>query len=309
MAAISKQITSMAMKCNENDRTVLPLVVIVGPTASGKTDLAIRLAQRCGGEIICADSRTIYRGMDIGTAKPTFEEQAKVPHWGLDLVDPGQRFTVVDFQRYAQRKVQEIRHRGHVPFLVGGTGLYVDAVVYDFQFPAVNKKLMQRISNWSLAELHEYCQTNNIPLPDNKYNKRYVVNTIVRNGAKVNKRKHVDKNTFIVGITTDRYILRTRIEQRANLIVSDNVVYESIKLAQQYGWDNEAMTGNVYPIIHKLQQGTITRQQARELFCRADWHLAKRQLTWLRRNPDIVWCRLESAYDYIVDRLAQATNV
>ena len=310
MATIPGRVGSAsgAEKC-QSDHAVLPLVVIVGPTASGKTSLAIRLAQQCGGEIICADSRTVYRGMDIGTAKPTLEEQAMVPHWGVDLVEPSQRFTAVDFQRYAKQKIREIRHRGHIPFLVGGTGLYVDAVVYDFQFPTVNKKLMQKISGWSLTALHEYCRTNNISLPHNKYNKRHVVNTIVRNGTEVNKRKPLNEHTFIVGIATNRDILRTRIEQRADIIVSDNVVAEAIGLAERYGWDNEAMTGNIYPIIHKLQQGVITRQQARELFCRADWHLAKRQLTWLRRNPDIVWCQLDAAYDYVMGRLAQATDV
>ena len=111
-----------------------PLVVIAGPTASGKTALAIRLAERYDGEIICADSRTIYKGMDIGTAKPSAEEQARVPHWGLDIVEPGERFTVADFKAYAERKIQEIRERDRIPFLVGGTGLYIDAVIFDFQF-------------------------------------------------------------------------------------------------------------------------------------------------------------------------------
>ena len=114
-----------------------PLVVIAGPTASGKTALAIRLAERYDGEIICADSRTIYKGMDIGTAKPSAEEQARVPHWGLDIVEPGERFTVADFKAYAERKIQEIRERDRIPFLVGGTGLYIDAVIFDFQFKSL----------------------------------------------------------------------------------------------------------------------------------------------------------------------------
>lgn len=115
-------------------RSEPPLVVIVGPTASGKTALAIELAEMYGGEIICADSRTVYQGMDIGTAKPTSEEQARVPHWGLDLVQPDEHFTVADFQAYAYAKIAEIRERGHIPLLVGGTGLYVDSVLFNFSF-------------------------------------------------------------------------------------------------------------------------------------------------------------------------------
>jgi tRNA dimethylallyltransferase len=106
----------------------LPLVVIVGPTASGKTGLAVALARQFGGEVISADSRAIYKHMDIGTAKPSIDERAGVPHWGLDLVEPGESFSAADFKEYTLRKNEEIRARGHVPFLVGGTGLNVDAV-------------------------------------------------------------------------------------------------------------------------------------------------------------------------------------
>ena len=110
-------------------RSQLPLIVIVGPTASGKTGLAIRLAREFGGEIISADSRAVYSGLDIGTAKPTEEEQQLAPHWGIDSALPSERFTAADFKQYAVQKIAEIRSRGHVPLLVGGTGLYVDSVV------------------------------------------------------------------------------------------------------------------------------------------------------------------------------------
>ena len=107
-----------AVNANEN-----PLIVIVGPTASGKTSLAIKVAQQFSGEIISADSRAIYRGLDIGTAKPSMKERDGVVHWGFDLVNPGERFTVADFKRYADAKIVDIRLRGKVPILVGGTGL------------------------------------------------------------------------------------------------------------------------------------------------------------------------------------------
>ena len=153
-------------------RSEPPLVVIVGPTASGKTAVAIELAGRFDGEIICADSRTIYKGMDVGTAKPSAKEQAAVPHWGLDLVEPGERFTAADFQRYAVAKIAEFRARGRVPFLVGGTGLYVDAVLFGYEFgPEATARQRQELEGWSLLQLQEYCVKNNIKLPENSQNK------------------------------------------------------------------------------------------------------------------------------------------
>ena len=111
-----------------------PVIVILGPTGSGKTGVSIDIARAINGEIISADSQAIYQGMDIGTAKPTKEEQQGIPHWGIDLVEPGERFTVADWKEYAEQKIKEIRARGHVPIITGGTGLYIDALIYDYQF-------------------------------------------------------------------------------------------------------------------------------------------------------------------------------
>ena len=109
-------------------------LIILGPTGSGKTGVSIKLAKRLNGEIISADSRAIYKGMDIGTAKPSREEQDGVPHYGLDLVEPGERFTVADWKAYAEEKIAEIKSRGKLPIIVGGTGLYIDALIYDYHF-------------------------------------------------------------------------------------------------------------------------------------------------------------------------------
>ena len=111
-----------------------PLIVLTGPTASGKTALSIGLAKAIGGEIISADSRAIYKGMDIGTAKPTIEEMNGVPHYGIDLVEPGERFTVADWTQYTETKIADIKTRGKVPIITGGTGLYIDALIYDYHF-------------------------------------------------------------------------------------------------------------------------------------------------------------------------------
>lgn len=125
---------------NINNNQHPPVLVIVGPTGSGKTGLAIEVAKILNGEVISADSRAIYKGMDIGTAKPTIAEMDGVPHFGIDLVEPDERFTVVDFVHYAKQKIAEIRERGKLPIIAGGTGLYVDSLVFNYQFDDVVKK-------------------------------------------------------------------------------------------------------------------------------------------------------------------------
>jgi tRNA dimethylallyltransferase len=283
-----------------------PLVVIVGPTASGKTSLAIELAKKYDGEIICADSRTIYKGMDIGTAKPTADERAVVPHWGLDLVEPGEPFSAAAFKSYALRKIEEIRERHRIPFLVGGSGLYVDAIVFDFQFSSPSNSVRrQELEALSLQELQKYCIENNITLPENSKNKRYIIRAIERQGGSPKRRAEPISKSIIVGIATDREILRQRIRDRAEQIFDDNVVEEATLLGEKYGWDNEAMTGNIYPLIRQYVSKEMTFDQMKEKFATADWRLAKRQLTWLRRNRYIQWFSLKEAKAYLSQRLAK----
>ena len=133
----------------KNVRDNLPLIAVMGPTASGKTALAIELAGKYGGEIICADSRTIYKDMDIGTAKPTTEEQKLVPHHMLDLIEPGEKYTIFQFKNEVARIINEIRSRGHIPFLVGGSGLYLYTVLFDYDFE--NKTRSKELINNCIA--------------------------------------------------------------------------------------------------------------------------------------------------------------
>lgn len=284
---------------------IKPLVVIVGPTASGKTSLAVEVASRVGGEIICADSRTVYKGMDIGTAKPSAKERAAVPHWGLDLVNPGEPFSVSDFKRYAEEKIEEIRTRGRVPFLVGGSGLYVDAVVFGYQFGAPpSEKQREKLNAMSLEQLHEYCQKNNIELPENKANKRYVVRAIEQKSINTKRRSEPINDCIIVGIATDRDALRQRIHKRVEQLFDDGVVEEATILGKKYGWNSEAMTGNTYQIVHSYLENEISLSEAKEKNTTLDWRLAKRQLTWFRRNPFIHWAELPEARKYLFARLA-----
>ncbi|HEY1086016.1 MAG TPA: tRNA (adenosine(37)-N6)-dimethylallyltransferase MiaA [Candidatus Saccharimonadales bacterium] len=246
-------------------RSEPPLVVIVGPTASGKTAAAIEIAKRHKGEIICADSRTIYREMNIGTAKPTAAEQAIVPHWGLDLVNPSERFTVADFKQYAIQKITEIRSRGHIPFLVGGTGLYVDSVVFNFDFSKRETK-----EEWRLD-----------PRAD----------------------------AVIVGIATEKDVLRDRIAKRAEQMFADDVVEEATLLGKKYDWKLAAMTGNIYPVIRAYLEKEANLEESIEKFTTQDWRLAKRQMTWFRPNPFIEWCESTEVGLYVSSRLASEYNL
>ena len=285
-----------------------PLVVIVGPTASGKSAVGLQLAKNFGGEIICADSRTIYKGMDIGTAKPTREEQAIVPHWGLDLVEPGETFTAADFQKYAREKIRDIRARGHVPFVVGGTGLYIDGLIFDYQFGKPAKKMRQKLEQLSLEQLHKYCANNNISLPENQQNRRYVIRAIEQKSINTKRLIEPLPNTVIVGITTKPAVLRARIEQRSEQLFDDGMVEEAKKLGKKYGWNSEAMTGNIYRLTKQFLDGELSEAELRQKFITSDWHLAKRQLTWLKRNPYIVWKQREDVYHFVAQVLAQSSS-
>ena len=285
---------------NGVDEDRLPLIVIVGPTASGKTSLAIQLAKKYRGEIICADSRTVYRGMNIGTAKPSLEEQQEVSHWGLDLVDPGDSFSVSQFKGYTRQKIKEIRSRGNIPFLVGGTGLYIDSVIFDFQFGAkYSKEKRANLQEMTISELQQYCVNHDIALPENSKNKRYLIRAIERAGKKSSGLEVPLSNTIVVGITTDKQLLKQRITDRAKKMFKDGVVEETIELANNTGWCNEAMTGNVYPIIKKLIEKEIDEDQAVREFIVSDVSLVKRQLTWFRRNSFIEWGDVHSCEQYL----------
>ena len=297
------------MKATAHIFSNLPLVVIVGPTASGKTSLGIELAVEFGGEIICADSRTIYKGMDIGTAKPTAAEQLGIPHWGLDLVAPGEYYSAADFKEYADEKIAEIRARGHVPFLVGGTGLYIDGVIFDYTFGSkADTAVRAKLEKYSLEELQNYCKNNNIVLPENDKNKRYVVRAIEQSSSHQRSKGELDINTIIVGIATEKDELRRRIVARAEHLFENGMVDEAIRLGEKYGWESEAMTANIYRLTKNYLDGELSKSELQAAFVTSDWRLAKRQLTWLKRNSFIHWASLTEAKIYLQEQLAKITG-
>ena len=242
------------------------ILVIIGPTGSGKTGLAIEVARELAklrsveiaAEIISADSRAIYKGMDIGTAKPMPDEMQGVPHWGIDLVEPNDRFTVVDFQRYAKEKIAEIQGRGRLPIVAGGTGLYVDALVYDYHFTDDVKK--------TCSDRSEMCT-------------KYV----------------------LVGLKWPRDVLKARLLERSHKLFAQNIEEECLQMVERYGWDSQAMKSDIYPIVWEMMRGNISRDEAIRLNAVDDWHLAKRQLTWFKRNNNINWLELDEAKDWILN--------
>lgn len=288
----------------------LPTIVIIGPTASGKTALAVELAVRYSGEVICADSRTVFREMNIGTAKPTEADQRSVPHWGIDLTGPGQRYTAAAYQRYANEKIDDIRRRGKLPILVGGTGLYIDGIVFDYSYPdeptAEDRRRFESMTN---EELHRYCIENNIQLPLNDKNKRHLVRSIVHKDTKQQRSVRLIDNTLMYGIAVDKSTLRQRIEQRTEQMFADGVVEEARKLGDKYGWDSESMTGNIYPLLRQYIEGSVSLDDTKRAFIARDWQLAKRQMTWFRRNPEIAWGKADDILQRVNDVLASEHNI
>lgn len=283
-----------------------PLVVIVGPTASGKSATALEVAERHNGEIICADSRTIYKYMDIGTAKPSKADQSRVPHWGIDLVEPGDLFTASDFQAYARLKIDEIRARGRLPILVGGSGLYIDAVILDYEFGlAADKVFRGHLETMTIEQLHDYCAKHNVVQPENRLNKRYLIRAIEQQTINTKRRDQPSPKTLVVGIATERDVLRERITTRAEHLFAQGMIEEAIALGQRYGWESEAMTGNIYKLVRQFERGEISEADLMQQFITADWQLAKRQLTWFRRHDFITWLPADQIAEFIDSRLAQ----
>lgn len=246
--------------------------VIVGPTGSGKTGVSVEIAKEIGGEVISADSRAIYKGMDVGTAKPSMAEREGVSHFGFDLVEPGERFTVKDWKDYAEKMIAEIKGRKKVPMVVGGTGLYVDALVFDYKFE-VPGKAYDKNRGRCVKKL------NNDDYPD---------------------RQKMCSAYKIFGIWWEPEELRERLLMRMDKMFNDELYKETEQLAKKYGWESKAMTGNVYQFVWKLMQGELSREEAVRLAVIDDWHLAKRQMTWFKRNKNILWLPLEKVKETVI---------
>lgn len=272
---------------SESDKSAL--VVIVGQTASGKSALALDLARRFDGEIIAADSRTVYRGMDIGTAKPSLEDRKSIRHHLIDVVDLTTSFSAAEFKRLANAAIADIAGRGKLPILVGGTGLYVDAVIYDFQFRApANPDLRKELEGLSVDELQTRLLEKGVPLPVNDRNPRHLIRALETDG-RVDGHGPLRPNTLVIGLRLDASLLRERIAKRIDAMVAQGLVGEVKRLAKWYGWDAPALQAPAYKAFRPFIEGAITLEAAKQQFARHDWQYARRQKTWFKRNGDIVW--------------------
>jgi len=266
------------------------LLVITGTTASGKSDLALKIAKAYRGEIISADSWTVYKGFDIGTSKATTTQQKSVKHHLLDVRQPTDGFNAPMFKEMAEAAIKDIQKRGKLPILTGGTGLYIDSVLYDFGFlPSVSPQERQRLNQMSLPELLEIAQLQAIDLSNiDIRNKRRVIRAIEAKGRKPTK-KQLRPGTLIIGLQLDPEELKRRIEQRTDRMLAAGLEEEVRELSAKYGWDCEPMKGIGYHEWQDYFAGGQDLDQTRTRIISATNNLAKRQRTWFKRSPDIQW--------------------
>lgn len=304
---MTKEIT-MSISKNLSGSQKINLIAVVGPTASGKTALAIDLAKKYGGEIICADSRSIYKGLDVGTAKPTPLERDGVPHYGLDLVRPDESYSAADFQAYANKIIAEIRDRGNLPILVGGSGLYVDGVLYGYEFgQKADPVLRAELDALSIEELQERIDEAGYEMPENIQNKRYLIRAIEQEGVN-RKRESLPSGTIIIGLNPGLEVLDERIRARSDLMVENGVLEEARLIDEDYGWSCPGASSNIYRALRPYIEGsTEDLDKCQDDSVVLDRQLAKRQLSWFKRNKDIHWfANRQEALKFIGRLLASA---
>lgn len=266
-----------------------PLLVIVGETASGKSAAALQLAEKYDGEIICADSRTVYRGMDIGTAKPTAAEQATVRHHLLDIVEPNQPFTAADFKRRAESAMADITARGKLPVMVGGTGMYIDAVLYDYQFrPPADPGLRVELNRLDVQELQQKLADMSIPLPQNERNPRHLIRAI-ESGGQAAAKSELRAGTLLYGIAPARDDLTRRITGRIEGMLARGLEREVIQLFNRYGPEAPGLQTIGYQEWLPYLAGSQDLERTIDRITKNTIDYAKRQRTWFRRNNSIQW--------------------
>lgn len=282
--------------------TTPKLIVIVGETASGKSALAMELAEKFNGEIICADSWTVRREVNIGTAKPSIEDQKRVKHHLLDVAGPDEDFTAAVFKDLANKAIQDIADRGKLPIMVGGTGLYVDGVLYDYGFlPAGDRGEREELNQLNNEQLLNKIADLRLDLSGiDTRNKRRLIRLIETKGQRPIKNEY-RKNTLILGINNDRTALVQRISQRVDNMIEAGLEAEVRSLVEHYGWECEALKGVGYSQWRGYFEDAATLDQTRQKIIKATLDLAKRQRTWFKRNKSIQWFTTPVKQTEIVD--------
>lgn len=300
-----------------------PLIILTGPTAVGKTSLSLSLAKELDGEIVSADSMQVYRYMDIGTAKIREEERQGIPHHLIDVLDPWEDFNVVRFQEMAREALGKIWERGHIPIVTGGTGFYIQALLYDIHFTENNEDSSLR------KELEDYARENGaealhsrLEKVDEKAAVQIHFNNVKRviralefyyqTGKKMSEhneeeRKRTSPYDFKYFVLNDeRENLYARINQRVDLMMEEGLVEEVQKL-KEMGCDSTmvSMQGLGYKEILSYLEGECTLDEAVYKIKRDTRHFAKRQITWFKRERDVIWLH-KPDYDYDETKIREA---
>ena len=309
--------------------TKKPLIILAGPTAVGKTALSIRLAKETGAEIISADSMQVYRGMDIGSAKITKEEMAGVPHYLVDVLEPEEDFNVVRFQNMAKDAAAEIWSKGKIPLVVGGTGFYIQALLYDIDFTendgdeSYRRELEKKASDEQGAlELYEMLR-NTDPKSAQEIHPR-TIKRIIRalefyrqTGKKISEHNEIQRqkespyNYAYFVLNDERSRLYERIDRRVDLMMEQGLL-EEVRALRERGVrkDSTAMQGLGYKELYAYLDGEYPLDEAVRIIKRDTRHFAKRQITWFKREKNVVWADRsvigqddEKLADYMLDCL------
>ena len=295
--------------------TKIPLIVVAGPTASGKTSLAIDIAKTLDGEIVCADSMQIYKYMDIGTAKATRDEQAQCPHHLMDIVEPDCEFSVADYTELAHKTISDIVSRGKTPIMCGGTGLYIDSVVNDVEFGEFDNDYTLRRELEELAKkegsqrlidmLSEFDPLSAKKLHPN--NLKRIIRAIEFykvSGIPISEHQHMTKlkesryNAVEFIIDRERYELYDRINRRVDIMMDEGLADE-VKTLMDRGYSPKlnSMQGIGYKELIAYFEGKSTLDEAVDAIKQNSRRYAKRQLTWFRRNENIHWLSPDNALE------------
>ena len=294
-----------------------PLIILTGPTASGKTALSVELAKRIGGEIISADSMQVYRHMDVGSAKVTKEEMDGVPHHLIDVLDPQDAFNVVVFQEMAKKAMEEIYANGHIPIVAGGTGFYIQALLNDIDFTdndgdmEYRQSLEQIAADQGAEVLHEKLRAVDPASADaiHANNVKRVIRALEfyeKTGKRISEHNEEERqkespyNFAYYVLNMERSRLYERIDMRVDLMV-ENGLEEEVKKLKSMGCtrDMVSMQGLGYKEILDYLSGELTLDEAIYILKRDTRHFAKRQLTWFKREKEVSWINQE---DFTFDR-------
>lgn len=289
------------------ETTKRPLVILTGPTAAGKTALSIALAKAIGGEIISADSMQVYRHMDIGSAKITPEEMEGIPHYLIDVLEPDQEFNVVVFQELAKQAAAEIYSRGHIPIVAGGTGFYIQALVYDIDFTendedtAFRRTLEEQAKREGTEALYERLRAVDPESCESihAHNIKRVIRAIEfyeKTGKKISEHNREQRqndspyNFAYFVLNDDRERIYERINVRVDLMMAQGLV-EEVRALRESGCRKEmvSMQGLGYKELLSYLEGETSMEEAVYLIKRDTRHFAKRQLTWFRREKEVIW--------------------